>query len=391
MESTKINHAALTLFALAISAFGIGSTEFISVGLLPLIQKEFNVALNQASLTVSIYALGVTIGAPILTALTSRLAKKQVLLLVMAVFILGNLLAALAPVFWLLLVGRIVSSFAHGVFMSIASVIAAEVVAPDRRASAIAVMFTGLTLATVTGVPLGTFIGQVTSWRMSFFFIVFIGMIAWIANYMLVPAGLSKNVPISFKESFAVLQNKKMLLILAITAIGYGGTFVVYTFVTPILETQFGFSPQAGVIILIVYGIFVAIGNTLGGKWSNQRPLRFLFYAFSGLALALLLLFFFMDQPILGLLALLMMGLFMFMSVPGLQLYAVLIAEKELPQATTMASALNISAFNVGIFLGSTLGGNIVSYQSLRETPLYGCVMVLMAALLVKCWDKKTR
>lgn len=160
MEQTKTNHAALTLFALAISAFGIGSTEFISVGLLPLIKEDFGVSLNQAGLTVSIYALGVTIGAPILTALTSRLAKKQILLLVMTVFILGNLIAAFAPIFSLLLVGRIIASFAHGVFMSVASVIAAEVVMPDKRASAISIMFTGLTVATVTGVPLGTFIGQ---------------------------------------------------------------------------------------------------------------------------------------------------------------------------------------------------------------------------------------
>ncbi|EDW5948374.1 MFS transporter, partial [Salmonella enterica subsp. enterica serovar Enteritidis] len=185
--------------------------------------------LSTAGLTVSIYALGVTIGAPLLTALTSRLSRKNVLLLVMVLFIIGNLLAALAPSFSLLLTGRVISALAHGVFMSIASVIAADVVAPNKRASAIAFMFTGLTLATVTGVPLGTFIGQVTDWRMSFIFIVIIGIIGLISNALLVPSQLSKGNPISFRDIGKVLGNIRMLLILFITAIGYGGAFVVYT------------------------------------------------------------------------------------------------------------------------------------------------------------------
>ncbi|EOT49554.1 MULTISPECIES: MFS transporter [Enterococcus] len=389
MEQTKTNHAALTLFALAISAFGIGSTEFISVGLLPLIKEDFGVSLNQAGLTVSIYALGVTIGAPILTALTSRLAKKQILLLVMTVFILGNLIAAFAPIFSLLLVGRIIASFAHGVFMSVASVIAAEVVMPDKRASAISIMFTGLTVATVTGVPLGTFIGQAINWRWSFLFIAGIGIIGWLANFLLVPSTLTKSQAISLADSLAVLKNKQMLLILLLTAIGYGGTFTVYTFITPILESYFGYSSQASVIILVIYGLFVALGNTLGGKWANQQPLRFIFYAFIGLSISLLLLFLFINNRMLGLGAVLLMGLFMFMSVPGLQLYAVIIAEREVPQATAMASALNISAFNVGIFLGSTIGGQVVATQSLSYTPLYGFVMVVVASIIAKIWSEK--
>lgn len=167
----------LTLFALAINAFAIGSTEFISVGLLPMIVKSFHISLSQAGLTVSLYALGVTIGAPLLTILTGKWNRRSLMLGIMLLFISGNLIAAFAPTFIILLVGRILSALAHGIFMSVSTVIAADVVPPSRRASAIAIMFTGLTVATVTGVPLGTFIGQQTAWHMSFLFIASIGLV----------------------------------------------------------------------------------------------------------------------------------------------------------------------------------------------------------------------
>lgn len=199
----------LTLLALAISAFGIGSTEFISVGLLPLISSSMGVSISTAGLTVSIYALGVMVGAPVLTTMTAKMNRKNLLLLVMLVFLIGNLVSAFAVSFGMLLTGRVVAAFAHGVFMSIASVIAADVVHPSKRASAIAVMFTGLTVATVTGVPLGTFIGQLFGWRMSFLFIVAIGVIAIIANFFLVPKNLSNGKSISFKAIGQLLVNKK--------------------------------------------------------------------------------------------------------------------------------------------------------------------------------------
>lgn len=386
MTKSSGPNAKLTLLALAISSFGIGSTEFISVGLLPLITNDFGISLSTASLTVSIYALGVTIGAPLLTVLTSRIDRKKVLLLVMVLFIMGNLCAAMAPTFSILLIGRIISALAHGVFMSIAAVIAADVVAPNKRASAIAVMFTGLTLATVTGVPIGTFIGQVTDWRMSFVFIVIIGLIGLISNALLVPRNLSKSNPISVRDIGKVLGNIRMLLILFITAIGYGGTFVVYTYVSPILEKHMGYSPQAIVIILVLYGICVAIGNTVGGHIANNNPLRAILICFIALALALLGINFSINSQVIGLIMVFIMGLFMFMNVPGLQLYAVQLSEKYVPSATAMASALNISAFNVGIFLGSYVGGLIVHYQSLKHTPIYGFLMVMGAASFTLAW-----
>lgn len=380
MDNKKVN-PSLTLLALAISAFGIGSTEFISVGLLPLISSNMDVSISTAGLTVSIYALGVMVGAPVLTTMTAKMNRKNLLMLVMVVFIIGNLISAFAASFAILLAGRVIAAFAHGVFMSIASVIAADVVQPSKRASAIAVMFTGLTVATVTGVPLGTFIGQLFGWRMSFIFIVAIGVIALIANYFLVPKNLSNAKSISLKSIGQVLLNKKIGIVLLMTAFGYGGTFVVYTYLSPMF-IKMGYTANMIVVLLIIYGIMVAIGNTIGGHFANEKPAKALFVMFSLQAATLLLLQFTSSNPILGLIVVMLMGFFAFMSVSGLQLYVVELAERYLPETVSMASALNISAFNVGIAMGAFIGGLVTEYIGLSYTPIVGFLMVLIAIIL---------
>ncbi|MHC5409921.1 MFS transporter [Listeria seeligeri] len=380
MDNKKVN-PSLTLLALAISAFGIGSTEFISVGLLPLISSNMDVSISTAGLTVSIYALGVMVGAPVLTTMTAKMNQKNLLMLVMVVFIIGNLISAFAASFAILLTGRVIAAFAHGVFMSIASVIAADVVQPSKRASAIAVMFTGLTVATVTGVPLGTFIGQLFGWRMSFIFIVAIGVIALIANYFLVPKNLSSAKNISLKSIGQVLLNKKIGIVLLMTAFGYGGTFVVYTYLSPMF-IKMGYTANMIVVLLIIYGIMVAIGNTIGGHFANEKPAKALFVMFSLQATTLLLLQFTSPNPVLGLIVVMLMGFFAFMSVSGLQLYVVELAERYLPETVSMASALNISAFNVGIAMGAFIGGLVTEYIGLSYTPIVGFLMVLIAIIL---------
>ncbi|EAH0643532.1 MFS transporter [Listeria monocytogenes] len=379
MDMKKVN-PNLTLLALAISAFGIGSTEFISVGLLPLISSSMGVSISTAGLTVSIYALGVMVGAPVLTTVTAKMNRKNLLLLVMLVFLIGNLVSAFAVSFGTLLTGRVVAAFAHGVFMSIASVIAADVVHPSKRASAIAVMFTGLTVATVTGVPLGTFIGQLFGWRMSFLFIVAIGVIAIIANFFLVPKNLSNGKSISFKSIGQLLVNKKIVMVLLMTAFGYGGTFVVYTYLSPMFSGM-GYSTSMIVILLIVYGVMVAIGNTIGGHFANERPAKALFIMFSLQGVTLLLQFT-SGNAILGLMTIMLMGFFAFMNVSGLQLYVVQLAERYLPETVSMASALNISAFNIGIALGAFIGGLVTEYIGLSYTPIVGFLMVFIAIIL---------
>lgn len=270
--------STLALLALAISAFAIGTTEFISVGLLPLIATDLHIPVTTAGLTVTLYALGVTFGAPILTSLTTSISRKTLLLSIMIVFIIGNSLAAAADGITLLLIARVISALAHGLFMSIASTIAADLVPEDRKASAIAIMFTGLTVATVTGVPLGTFLGQQLGWRAAFVAIIAIGLIALIGNLILVPSsGLRKGTHTPLREQVKLVTNGRLLLAFAITALGYGGTFVVFTYLSPLLHEISGFKENTVAVILLVYGIAIAIGNVIGGKAANRKPMNALF------------------------------------------------------------------------------------------------------------------
>ena len=384
-----MNHqrSTLALLALAISAFAIGTTEFISVGLLPLIAEDLHISTTTAGLTVSLYALGVTFGAPVLTSLTARMSRKTLLLWIMVVFMIGNALAAAATSIVMLLAARVISAFSHGVFMSIGSTIAADLVPEHRRASAISIMFTGLTVATVTGVPLGTFIGQQLGWRAAFILIVIVGLIGFISNSLLVPSGLRKGGRTAFRDQVKLVTNGRLLLLFLITALGYGGTFVVYTYLSPILLEITGFKESAVAVILLIYGIAIAIGNMVGGKLSNRQPVRALFYMFIVQALILLALLFTAPFKIAGLVTIFLMGLLAFMNVPGLQVYVVMLAERFVPSAVDVASAINIAAFNAGIALGSYLGGVVTDSLGLIHTSWIGALMVA-AAVLLTGWSR---
>lgn len=370
------------LLALAVSAFAIGTTEFISVGLLPLISKDLDISLTTAGLTVSLYALGVTVGAPVLTALTSRMPRKSLLLWIMIVFIIGNGIAASATSVTVLLIARIISAFSHGVFMSIGSMIAADLVPEDKRASAISIMFTGLTVATITGVPFGTFLGQQLGWRFAFIAIVVIGIIGFIANSILIPSDLRKGTRTSIQDHVKLITNSRLLLIFLITALGYGGTFVVFTYLSPLLQSVTGFKQGTIALILLVYGVAIAVGNMIGGKLANKNPIGSLFYMFIIQAIILLLLTFTAPFKVVGLITIILMGVFAFMNVPGLQVYVVMLAERYVPSAVDVASAMNIAAFNAGIAIGSYLGGIVADSIGLIHTAWIGSIMVMIAAIL---------
>jgi len=374
--------STFALLALAMSAFAIGTTEFISVGLLPLIAEDLQISVTTAGLTVSLYALGVTFGAPILTSVTSRMSRKSLLLWIMVIFIIGNGLAASAANIGVLLAARVISAFSHGVFMSIGSTIAAELVPENRRASAISIMFSGLTIATVTGVPFGTFIGQQYGWRMAFVIIIVVGVIAFFANSILVPSDLRKGAQTTFRDQFKLVTNGRLLLLFIITALGYGGTFVVFTYLSPIMQEITGFKEGTVAVILLVYGIAIAIGNMVGGKLANNNPIRALFYIFIVQAVVLFVLMFTAPFKIAGLMTIFFMGLLAFMNVPGLQVYAVNLAERFVPTAIDVASAINIAAFNAGIAIGSYLGGVITDSIGLIHTTWIGALMVLGAVIL---------
>ncbi len=370
------------LMALAVSAFAIGTTEFISVGLLPLIADDLEISVTTAGLTVSLYALGVTFGAPILTALTSTMSRKALLLWIMIIFIVGNSVAAGATSIGVLLVARVISAFSHGLFMSIGSVIAASIVTPDRRASAISIMFTGLTVATVTGVPIGTFLGQQFGWRLAFLTIVGIGIVAFVANSILVPANLKRGTKTTFGDQWKLITNGRLLLVFVITALGYGGTFVVFTYLSPLLQEVTGFSSEVVAVLLLLYGVAIAVGNMIGGKLSNKNPIKSLFFMFIFQAVVLFLLTFTAPFKVAGLITIMLMGLFAFMNVPGLQVYVVMLAERFVPGGVDVASAINIAAFNAGIAIGSFLGGIITDSIGLLHTGWIGGLMVTGAVLL---------
>ncbi|WP_217593380.1 MFS transporter [Cohnella sp. GbtcB17] len=380
--TVAFNKSTAALLALAVSAFAIGTTEFISVGLLPLIADDLHITESMAGLTVTLYALGVMAGAPILTSLAAGVPRKTLLLWIMVVFIAGNVLAAASGGVVPLLVARVLSAFAHGVFMSVGSTIAADLVPRDRRASAISTMFSGLTIATVTGVPLGTLLGQHLGWRAAFAAIAAVGIAAFVANLALVPSGLRSAVRTKLRHQLPLLGNRRLLLAFAITALGYGGTFVVFTYLSPLLRDITGFGESSIALILLFYGIAIAVGNVVGGKAANKRPVPALLVMFALQTVVLLVLNFAAAYHAAGLAAVLLMGLLAFMNVPGLQLYVVMLAERHAKNAVDFASSLNIAAFNAGIAIGAFLGGIVVERLGVAHTPWVGAVMVAAAVLL---------
>ncbi|HAT5003398.1 TPA: MFS transporter [Serratia marcescens] len=385
----------LALLALTISAFAIGTTEFVIVGLIPTIAEQLGVTVPSAGLLVTIYALGVAIGAPVLTALTSRIPRKLLLVGLMVLFTLGNLLAWQSPSYESLVVARLLTGLAHGVFFSIGSTIATSLVAKEKAASAIAIMFGGLTVALVTGVPLGTFIGQQFGWRETFLAVSLIGAVATLASIILVPSNIKNQGSAGVREQLKVLTHPRLLLIYAITALGYGGVFTTFTFLAPMMQELAGFSAPTVSWILLAYGVAVAVGNIWGGKLADRHgAVRALSFIFAALAVLLLVFQFTASHSIAALLTVIVMGVFAFGNVPGLQVYVVQKAAQYTPNAVDVASGLNIAAFNIGIALGSVIGGQTVASLGLAQTPWIGVLIVVVALLLVSLsgrLDKKSQ
>ncbi|NDW20757.1 MFS transporter [Alteromonas hispanica] len=370
----------IALFALTLSAFAIGTTEFVIVGLVPTIAGDLGVSLPSAGLLVSLYALGVAIGAPVLTALTGKWNRKYVLLSLMALFVVGNMLAWQAPSYESLILARVLTGLAHGVFFSIGSTIATGLVAKDKEASAIAIMFTGLTVALVTGVPLGTWIGQSFGWRATFLVVSGLGTLALIGSAILVPNNLKQSKPATLSEQMKVLVQPRLVLVYLMTILGYGGTFTAFTYLAPILQEEAGFASSAISLIMLVYGVSVAIGNIYGGKLADRKgPVNALSIIFTILSIILFALTFTMHNKIAAVITVLVWGGFAFGSVPGLQVYVVQLAEKYTPNAVDVASGLNIAAFNIGIALGSIVGGSIVDGFQLSDTAWIGASITLLA------------
>lgn len=370
----------LALLALTLAAFAIGTTEFVIVGLIPTIATDLSVSLPSAGLLVSLYALGVAVGAPILTALTGRVPRKLLLVGLMALFTVGNLVAWLAPGYGTLIVARLLTGLAHGVFFSVGTIVATSLVPREKGGSAIATMFSGMTVAFVTGIPLGTFIGQHFGWRTTFLVVAVFGLVAMIGALALVPRNIAHTKPAPLSRQLRVLLQPRLLLVYAMTAVGYGGSLIAFTFLAPILEDITGFSPNMVSLVLLAYGVSVAVGNFWGGRLADRKgPVVALKLIFALLAAVLLVLTFTAPSKPLMLLTVLAWGAVAFGNVPGLQVYVVRLAEEVAPDATDVATGFNISAFNLGVAGGSWAGAQVVSHWGLAHTPWVAALVTLGA------------
>ncbi|WP_186054784.1 MFS transporter [Burkholderia gladioli] len=372
----------LPLFALAIAAFGIGTTEFVIMGLLPDVARDLAVSIPAAGLLVSGYALGVTIGAPILAVVTAKMPRRQALLGLIGVFIAGNLLCAIAPGYGLLMAARVVTAFCHGAFFGIGSVVASSLVAPNRRAQAIALMFTGLTLANVLGVPLGTALGQAFGWRSTFWAVTGIGVLAAGALALCLPRQLEMPQT-SIAREFRVMRNPQVLMVLGISVLASASLFSVFTYITPILEEVTHFTPHEVTLVLLLFGLGLTVGGTLGGKLADWRRMPSLIASLALIGLVQVVFAGTMHLPIPLLVTIFLWGVLAFAIVPIAQ---ILIVDRAI-EAPNLASTLNQGAFNLGNATGAWLGGMAIGAGvPLTQLPWVGIAMAV-GALALTLWS----
>lgn len=372
---------ALPILALAVAAFAIGTTEFVIMGLLPSVARDLDVGLPKAGLLVTGYALGVAFGAPPLAALTARMRPHAALVGLMTIFIAGNLLCALAPGYATLMAGRIVASLTHGAFFGVGSVVAANLVSPDKRSAAIARMFTGLTLANVLGVPAGAWIGEHAGWRMTFWAVCALGVIALAGVWKLVPRELQAQRT-NAGDGWRLLRRPQLLAALLLTATGFGGVFAALTYIAPLLQAATGFTGGEVSATLLVFGLGLTFGNTIGGWLADRWPTRSMFGILLALAAVEATLRVTASHPVAAVITVFLWGVATFATVPGLQT-RVLEQGKEAP---AIASTLNIGAFNLGNAAGAWLGACALGMNvQLVQLPLLAAGLAVVA-LGVLAW-----
>jgi DHA1 family inner membrane transport protein len=375
----------LALYALTTGAFGIGTTEFVIMGLLLQVAADLQVSIAAAGLLISGYALGVFVGAPLLTALTGRMPRKTVLVALMVIFTIGNLVCALAPDYTVLMTARVITSLAHGTFFGVGAVVATGLVAPDRKASAISIMFTGLTVATLLGVPAGAWLGHEFGWRSTFWAVTAIGIVATLVIALLVPSNPGDNAPIAFRKELKVIARPQVLLGLLMTVLGFAGVFTVFTYIQPLLTAVSGFADSAVSPILLVFGVGLIAGNLLGGRLADRRLMPALLATLVVLAVVLALMSFALHSKTAAVLFVGLLGVAAFATVPPLQLRV--LGEAEGGQ--NLASSLNIGAFNLGNAMGAWLGGVVIEQGPGLEAVPWVAALVTVSGLGVALWSAR--
>ncbi|WFQ80167.1 MFS transporter [Xenorhabdus sp. SF857] len=369
----------VAIWALAIATFGIATTEFIVAGLLPEIATEFSISIPTAGYMVTSYALGVFVGAPVLIILAGGIERKKMLSMLMVLFIIGNALTTFSPTFYLAIIGRIVASLTHGAFMGIGAIIAAELVPDNKKTTAIAFMFSGMTLANLVGIPFGTWIGKAISWRVTFAIITMIGIIALAGILKFLPK-FDQKAPASIKKELQAFTNIHVLLAMGITVLGPAAFFTTVTYIAPLMTHVAGFSESAITGILLVLGLGFFFGNIVGGKLADKAIMPLLYWTLGLQSLILFIFWLYGDNPYIACLSLFLMAASGFATVSPIQ--RLVMDKAQEAGAPNLVSSVNIGFFNLGNAVGAWLGGVIIaSHYGYTSLNLAGGLLALMALL----------
>ncbi|TCR92213.1 MFS transporter [Rhizobium sp. BK376] len=369
----------VALLVLALSSFAIGTTEFVIMGLLPEVSTDLAITIPQAGWLVTGYALAVAIGAPIMAISTSHLRQRTTLIFLMGLFILGNLLCAISPNYWVLMIARVVTALCHGAFFGIGSVVAANLVTEDRKARALALMFTGLTLANVLGVPAGTAIGQAYGWRAPFWVVTLLG-VASIAGLMLVLPKGEEARQRNLMHEVSALRGSGLLLALLTTVSFSSAMFALFTYIAPLLRDVTGVSPDGVTWTLFLIGIGLTIGNLVGGKLADWRLDATLAGVFAAMALTAAVFTLTSRAVVPAEITLFIWAIATFAAVPALQISVVTFGK----DAPNLVSTINIGAFNIGNALGAWVGGTVLNRgYSLSEVPIASAAMAVIGLVFV--------
>jgi len=368
----------LSLLMLALSAFAIGTTEFVIMGLLPDVAADLGVSIPGAGWLVTGYALGVAIGAPFMALVTAKLPRKAALVSLMVIFIIGNLLCALASDYNVLMFARIVTALCHGAFFGIGSVVAANLVAPNRRASAVALMFTGLTLANVLGVPLGTALGQLAGWRSTFWAVTVLGVVSLIGLIRFLPAKHDEE-KLDMRAELAALTGAGIWLSLSMTVLFAASVFTLFTYIAPLLGDVTGVSPSGVTWTLLLIGLGLTLGNVIGGKLADRNMSLTLIGVFIVMAVVSTVLTWTSSALIPAEITLFLWATASFAAVPALQVNVMTFGKA----APNLISTLNIGAFNVGNALGAWVGGSVIAHGfGLTSVPVAAAALAVLALLV---------
>lgn len=371
----------LAVYALTIGAFGIGVTEFVLMGLLVQVSVSLGVSIATAGLLISGYAVGVAVGAPVLTIALSSWSRKNVLLALMVIFTVGNAACALAPNYWVLLVARVITALAHGTFFGVGSVVATSLVRQDRKASALSIMFTGLTAANILGVPFGTWLGLQFGWRATFWAVTVIGLVALVVIFEFIPADRHLRAPADWRVDIRAMANPSVLNGLLVTALGFAGLFTVFTYIAPVLTEVTGFTEEAVSPILLMFGGGLVLGNLAGGKFADRWLRPTVIVTLVLLTLVLATFGFALQNKAAMVIMVGLLGAAAFATVAPLQMW---VMRKARGVGESLASSLNIAAFNVGNALGAWLGGSVVSHgYGFADLPYVAALLPAVALVFV--------